>query len=64
MFAIIIHTIIGAKFQTNPLTTTLFSGSGPKSRRWRNLKMQWVTGLKVMSILVKFWLILPRPLIN
>ena len=29
MFATIIRTIIGTKFQINPLTITLFSGSGP-----------------------------------
>ena len=30
MFTSIIRTIIGIKFQINPLTVTLFSGSGPK----------------------------------
>ena len=30
MFTSIIRTIIGTKFQINPLTITLFSGSGPK----------------------------------
>ena len=30
MFTNIIHTIISTKFQINPLTVTLFSGSGPK----------------------------------
>ena len=44
MFTSIIRTIIGIKFQINPLTVTMFSGSGPKSpslpRAWQNLKMQ------------------------
>ena len=31
MLTSIIRTIIGIKFQINPLTVTLFSGSGPKS---------------------------------
>ena len=31
MFTSIIRTIIGIKFQINPLTVILFSGSGPKS---------------------------------
>ena len=31
MFPSIIYTIIGSKFQINPLTVTLFSGSVPKS---------------------------------
>ena len=30
MFTSIIHTIISTKFQINPLTVTLFFGSGPK----------------------------------
>ena len=30
MFTSIIRTIIGIKFQIDPLTVTLFSGSGPK----------------------------------
>ena len=41
MFTSIIRTIIGIKFQVNPLTVTLFSGSGPPlPRAWQNLKMQ------------------------
>ena len=44
MFTSIIRTIIGIKFQINPLTLTLFSGSRTKSpplpRAWQNLKMQ------------------------
>ena len=31
MFTSIIRTIIGIKFQIDPLTVTLFSGSGPKA---------------------------------
>ena len=31
MFTGIIQAIIGTKFQINPLTVTLFSGSGPKA---------------------------------
>ena len=39
MFTSIIRTIINTKFQINPLTVTLFSGSGPKTpRSWRKLK--------------------------
>ena len=43
MFTSIIRTIIGIKFQIDPLTITLFSGSGPKApspRAWLDLKMQ------------------------
>ena len=29
MFTSIIHTISGSKFQIDPITVTLFSGSGP-----------------------------------
>ena len=48
MFASIVCTITGTKFQINPLTVTLFSGSWPESplpRSWRNLKMPLVIGL-------------------
>ena len=52
MFTGMIRTIIGIKFQIDPLTVTLFSGSGPKSpllpRAWQDLKMQWVIGLKYL----------------
>ena len=55
MFTSIIRTIIGIKFQINPLTITLFSGSGPKSpplpRAWQNFKMQYVIGLKYLLTL-------------
>ena len=52
MFTSIIRTIIGIKFQIDPLTVTLFSGSGPKGlllpSAWQDLKMQWVIGLKYL----------------
>ena len=55
MFTSIICTIIGIKFQINPLTVTLLSGSGPKSpplpRAWQNLKLQQVIGLKYLLTL-------------
>ena len=52
MFTSIIRTMIGIKFQINPSTVTLFSGSGPPlPRACQNLKMQQVFVLKYLLTL-------------
>ena len=47
MFTSIMRTIIGIKFRINPLTVTLFSGSGPKSPPPYLAKSQNAVGYRV-----------------
>ena len=60
MFTSIIHTIISTKFQINPLTVTLFSGSGPKSFRPVADECQNAVGYRVKKVKMAQLLFLKR----